>query len=86
MHSGKQITDPSIEALIGLLEAPPILAKLEARETDALSSLTVIENDYAADATIIEQGARVRSIHSQFRMSQTFSIFNDPANVCYANA
>ncbi|HBQ33968.1 MAG TPA: Crp/Fnr family transcriptional regulator, partial [Ochrobactrum anthropi] len=63
MHSGKQITDPSIEALIGLLEAPPILAKLEARETDALSSLTVIENDYAADATIIEQGARVRSIH-----------------------
>ncbi|MBR7650731.1 Crp/Fnr family transcriptional regulator [Brucella oryzae] len=63
MHSGKQTTDPSIEALIGLLESAPILAKLEARETDALSSLTIIESDFTADATIIEQGARVRSIH-----------------------
>jgi signal-transduction protein with cAMP-binding, CBS, and nucleotidyltransferase domain len=64
MHNiGKQTTDPSTEALIALLEAPPIFAKLEARETDALSSLTVIENDFAADAAIIRQGERIRSLH-----------------------
>ena len=63
MHSGRQTADPSSEALIGLLEAAPILARLEAPEMDALSSLSIIENDFTADDTIIEQGARVRSIH-----------------------
>lgn len=63
MQSGRQNTTSSTDALIGLLEAAPILAKLEAREIDALATLDIIENNFAADAIIIEQGARVRSIH-----------------------
>ncbi|KAB2672721.1 Crp/Fnr family transcriptional regulator [Brucella intermedia] len=63
MHSGRQTTDPSTEALIGLLEASPIFAKLGAREIDALSSLTIIESEFAADAAIIRQGEQIRSLH-----------------------
>src|SRR5690606_3615668 len=63
MHSGRQTTDPSTEALIGLLEASPIFAKLGAREIDAPSSLTIIEGDFAADAAIIRQGEQIRSLH-----------------------
>ena len=63
MHSGRRTTDPLVEALIGLLESAPILAKLETLEINAIDALAITENEFAADTTIIEQGQRVRSIH-----------------------
>lgn len=64
MHSGNQnTTSLMIDGLVSLLESPPILARLDAREKQALQSLIVTESSYPADAVIIGQGASIRSIH-----------------------
>ncbi len=60
MHNDKKA---ATDALIDLLRAAPILAILDRPEIDALTSLTVINNLFSADKTIIEQGARVQSMH-----------------------
>lgn len=64
MHSGSQNTTAlMIDGLVSLLESPPILAKLNTQEKEALQSLIISESSYPADAVIIDQGASIRSIH-----------------------
>ncbi|MFK4820748.1 Crp/Fnr family transcriptional regulator [Ochrobactrum quorumnocens] len=64
MHSGNlNTTALLIDGLVSLLESPPILAKLNTQEKQALQSLVISESSYPADAVIIDQGARIRSIH-----------------------
>ncbi|MCL7997113.1 Crp/Fnr family transcriptional regulator [Brucella sp. 21LCYQ03] len=64
MHSGSHNTTAlMIDGLVSLLESPPILAGLSAREIETLQSLTITESSYPADAVIINQGASIRSIH-----------------------
>ena len=64
MHSyNRHSTAPPIEALVGLLESSPILAELGTPERSALASLAITENQYPADTVIIDQGARIQSIH-----------------------
>lgn len=64
MHSGNQHTTALlIDGLVNLLESPPILAKLDSREKEAMQALAISENSYPADAIIIDQGASIRSIH-----------------------
>lgn len=64
MHSGNlNTTALLIDGLVSLLESPPILAKLNTQEKQALQSLVISESIYPADAVIIDQGARIRSIH-----------------------
>ena len=58
-----QSTTPPVEALVCLLEAAPISAKLGAQEIDALNKVSFSEIQYPADSIIIEQGARIRNIH-----------------------
>jgi len=64
MHSGNQHTTALlIDGLVNLLESPPILARLEAHEKEAIQGLAISESSYPADAVIIDQGASIRSIH-----------------------
>jgi len=64
MHSGNlDTTALLIDGLVGLLESPPILAKLNTQEKEALQSLVISESSYPADAVIIEQGACIKTIH-----------------------
>lgn len=64
MHSGiRRTVTSSITELVGLLESPPILARLDTHEKATLDSLTVIECNYPADTIIVEQGSRIRSVH-----------------------
>ena len=64
MHSGNQNTTAlMIDGLVSLLESPPILAKLNTQEREALQSLVISESSYAADTVIIDQGACIRSVH-----------------------
>jgi len=64
MHSGNlDTTALLIDGLVSLLESPPILAKLNTQEKEALQSLVISESSYPADAVIIEQGACIKTIH-----------------------
>ncbi len=63
MSTGRQPADRTVDALIGLLKSAPILARLEAQETIALTMLTVAQNQYPPNTVLIEQGASVRSMH-----------------------
>lgn len=64
MHSGNQHTTALlIDGLVNLLESPPILAKMDSREKEAMRALAISESSYPADTIIIDQGASIRSIH-----------------------